>query len=312
VEQTCEREERPSKAPGRCRAARKPDDRQESWRVHIGRWSYLGRHALLVIACGALVFLGCSSPSNEFSRYAFSLGMRREVVAGTVFEHVVFGRSSQPSPTLHIYVDGDGTPWHAWGPARDPTPRNSLVLRLMALDSSPSLYLGRPCYQGLSESPSCSRAVWTGERYSETVVESMAAALRRVLATTEYERLTWFGYSGGGTLATLLAPRFDSTTDLITIAANLDIDAWTDLHAFSRLAGSLNPARQPPLPARIRQRHYVGGKDRVVPRTVTQRAPIGLDTLVVVPAYDHTCCWEKIWPSVLDELATATATTSTR
>ena len=235
--------------------------------------------------------------------------MRREVVAGTAFEHVVFGRSSQPSPTLHIYVDGDGTPWHAWGPAKDPTPRNPLVLRLMALDSSPILYLGRPCYQGLSQTPACSRAVWTGERYSETVVESMAAALRRVLATTEYERLIWFGYSGGGTLATLLAPRFGGTTDLITIAANLDIDAWTDLHAFSRLAGSLNPARQPPLPARIKQRHYVGGKDRMVPRAVTQRAPIGLDTLVVVPAYDHTCCWEKIWPSVLDELARATTST---
>ena len=137
----------------------------------------------------------------------------------------------------------------------------------------------------------------------------MAAALRRVLASTEYDRLIWFGYSGGGTLATLLAPRFYATTDLITIAANLDIDAWTDLHAFSRLAGSLNPAQQPPLPAQIRQRHYVGGKDRVVPREVTARGPIRPDMLVVLPAYDHTCCWEKIWPAVLDELARTNTST---
>ena len=231
--------------------------------------------------------------------------MRREVMAGTAFQHVVFSRSRSTVRTLHIYVDGDGTPWEAWGPARDPTPRNLLVLRLMALDPSPSIYLGRPCYQGLAESPPCSRAVWTGERYSETVVSSMAAALRQVLATMEYDRLVWFGYSGGGTLAALLAPRFDATTDLITIAANLDIDAWTDLHEFSRLTGSLNPARQPPLPARIRQRHYVGGKDRVVPREVTARGPISPDMLVVLPAYDHTCCWEKIWPALLDELEKA-------
>ncbi len=231
--------------------------------------------------------------------------MRRDVVAGTSFQHVVFMRISHPSRTLHIYLDGDGTPWRAWAPATDPTPRNPLLLRLMALDSAPSLYLGRPCYHGLSDTPPCSSALWTGARYSEEVVSSMAAALRRILATTEFRRLVWFGYSGGGTLATLVAPRFETTTDLITIAANLDIDAWADLHAYSRLAGSLNPARQPPLPAGIRQRHYVGGRDRVVPKDVIARGPIAPGTLIVMESYDHICCWEKIWPAVLSEVERA-------
>jgi pimeloyl-ACP methyl ester carboxylesterase len=133
----------------------------------------------------------------------------------------------------------------------------------------------------------------------------MAAALRRILATNEFDRLVWIGYSGGGTLATLLAPRFDATTDLITIAANLDIDAWADLHAYSRLAGSLNPTRQPSLPARIRQRHYVGGKDGVVPKEVVARGLVDPDTLIVIPSYDHTCCWDAIWPALLAEVERA-------
>jgi len=233
--------------------------------------------------------------------------MHAEVVPGTAFSHVVFEQTRRPSRTLHVYLDGDGTPWLAWRPAMDPTPRNPLLLRLMALDPNPSVYLGRPCYHGLSETPPCPSALWTEERYSEAVVSSMAAALRRVLQAGGFERLAWFGYSGGGVIAVLLAPRFAETTDLVTIAANLDIDAWADLHGYSRLTGSLNPARQPPMPARIRQRHYVGGQDRVVPKDVVARGPIDPDTLVVIPSYDHTCCWETIWPAVLAEVGPASA-----
>jgi pimeloyl-ACP methyl ester carboxylesterase len=224
------------------------------------------------------------------------------MVPGTVFQHVVLARAGRASRTLHIYLDGDGTPWHPWGPAADPTPRNPLVLRLMALDRAPSLYLGRPCYLGLSLTAPCGSAFWTGERYSDAVVSSMEAALRRWLGRTEVDRLVWVGYSGGGVLAALLAPRFERTTDLVTVAANLDIDAWADLHGYSRLTGSLNPARQPPLPAWIRQRHYVGGKDRAVPTEVTRRGAVDPGTVIVVPAYDHTCCWETMWPTVLDAL----------
>lgn len=171
-----------------------------------------------------------SSPAGRFSQNAAALGMHAGVVPGTAFQHVVFEQARRPSRTLHVYLDGDGTPWVAWRPATDPTPRNPLLLRLMALDPNPSVYLGRPCYHGLSETPPCSSALWTGERYSETVVSSMAAALRRVLQAGGFDRLIWVGYSGGGAIAVLLAPRFTETTDLITIAANLDIDAWADLH----------------------------------------------------------------------------------
>jgi hypothetical protein len=130
----------------------------------------------------------------------------------------------------------------------------------------------------------------------------METALRRILRAGGFDRVAWFGYSGGGTLAVLLAPRFGETTDLVTIAGNFDIDAWADLHGYSRLDGSLNPATQPRLPAQIRQRHYVGGQDRVVPEGVVARGPIDPDALIVVQPYDHVCCWEAMWPGVLAEV----------
>lgn len=259
------------------------------------RWPLLFSSLLLTATA-------CSSPMRQFSQDAAALGINSEIVPGTVFQHVVFKPSRQSSRVLHVYIDGDGTPWLGGRPTSDPTPRNTLLLRLMAMDPSPSVYLGRPCYHGLSETSPCSSIVWTRERYSEAVVSSMAAALRHILRTGNFERLAWFGHSGGGTLAMLLAPRFSETTNLITIAANLDIDAWADLHGYSRLNGSLNPARQPSLPPWIDQRHYVGGKDRQVPEAVVAGGPIDRRQLLVIPSYDHTCCWETIWPALLGDI----------
>ena len=260
----------------------------------------------------AILTTACTPPARQFDRRAESLGLSAELVRGLGFQHVIYRQARRPSRTLHIYLDGDGTPWLRGQPASDPTPRAPLVLDLMALDLDPSLYLGRPCYHGLSRTPPCASALWTGARYSEAVVSSMAAALRGALATREHDRLVWLGYSGGGTLAILLAPRFPETVAVVTVAANLDIDDWADLHGYSRLTGSLNPAMQPPLAGSVYQRHYVGGKDRVVPRDIVARGARNPETLVVIPSYDHICCWTTLWPTVLAELERVTAASPLR
>jgi dienelactone hydrolase len=270
------------------------------------------RHAAVAAIGLAILITACSSPARQFARRAESLGLHAEVVSGLGFQHVVYREARRPSRTLHVYLDGDGTPWRGGLPASDPTPRAPLVLDLMALDPTPSLYLGRPCYHGLAETPPCGSALWTHARYSEAVVSSMAAALRRVLATGDYDRLVWLGYSGGGTLAVLLAPRFPETMAVVTVAANLDIDAWADFHGYSRLTESLNPATQPPLPGGIYQRHYAGGQDRVVPRDIVARGARRPETLVVIPTYNHICCWTALWPTVVADLERVTAASPSR
>ena len=129
----------------------------------------------------------------------------------------------------------------------------------------------------------------------------MVAALRRAVGPRTDRGLTLIGYSGGGVLAMLMAARMEEVGAVVTIAANLDIDAWADLNGYSRLEGSLNPATQPPLPARIRQIHLFGGRDRRVPPHLAQTvvARQGNARVVVVPDFDHTCCWERVWPEIL-------------
>lgn len=264
------------------------------------------RVILLPAILALLAAGGCASPSVEFDRHAASLGLRRQVVAGSPFLHVFYTKDGAPEEPLHVYLGSDGTPWFAGLPAADPTPRNPLVLRLMALDPAPAVYLGRPCYHGFAETEPCQPRFWTNERYGEAVVASMAAALGRVVAERGDPHIAWFGYSGGGTLAVLLAERFPETVAVVTVAANLDIDAWADGHGFGRLTGSLNPVSRPPLPAKVRQRHYAGGRDRVVPADLVARTLRGSETqVIVIDAYDHVCCWEQRWPDILADVDAA-------
>lgn len=204
---------------------------------------------------------------------------------------------------VHVYVEHDGRPWLGERTVSpDPTPRNPLMLRLLARDPTPSLYLGRPCYFGLASTPPCSPLLWTHERYSERVVESMAAALRSLLPADT--PVAFFGHSGGGTLAMLLAERFPETRAVVTIAGNLDPPAWTEHHRYTPLVGSLNPVLRPPLSAKIIQKHYLGGRDLDVPPSITRRyaALHPAAQVIEYPDFDHRCCWEKVWPEILDEI----------
>ncbi|HYN37936.1 MAG TPA: alpha/beta hydrolase [Rhodospirillales bacterium] len=201
-----------------------------------------------------------------------------------------------------MYIDGDGMPYLGKAIATDPTPRQSLALALLAQDQEPALYLGRPCYHGEARVAPCPSELWTGARYGETVVSSMAAAVERLVSEKGARRVTFVGHSGGGTLAMLIAPRIAETGVVVTIGANLDIAAWAR-HARQDLPESLDPAALPPLHARIRQRHYAGDQDQMVPPAITAAGLQGASaTFTVIDGFDHVCCWATIWPAILAEL----------
>lgn len=270
----------------------------QAWYAHGVRWPW--------VVPVLLVSVACATPSSNFAHRVAALGLAERRVHGEPFDHLVLKSPRAAGQRLHVYLEGDGTPWLAGVPTRDPTPRTPLALALMAQDPTASIYLGRPCYHGVGGPPSCVDSLWTSERYSEAIVASMAAATRRIVAAEGVGELVWFGYSGGGSLAMLLAARLPESVAVITVAANLDIDAWADLHRDRRLVGSLNPARQPPLPGRIVQIHYAGGRDRLVPTDIVRRGVTGAGRLVVVPEFDHVCCWAASWPKILREVEDAT------
>ncbi len=248
-----------------------------------------------------IALAACAGPSPRFDREAHELGFAREDVAGDGYVHAVFRARAFPAgDRLHVYLEGDGTPWIAGrDPAPDPTPRNPVALRLMARDPDPALLLGRPCYHGHHADTGCGPAMWTGARYSETVVASMAAAL--AVLRPPGARLTLIGHSGGGTLAMLLAERVSGVDAVVTIAGNLDLAAWVRRHDYEPLVASLDPSARPPLPAHIRQLHYAGGRDRVVPADLigaaARRQPGA--RFEVRRDFDHACCWLREWPAPL-------------
>jgi pimeloyl-ACP methyl ester carboxylesterase len=257
-----------------------------------------------VLACGAaLAGIGaCASPAARLDAQAQHSGFSREEMRGTAYRHVVYavGRADG-GRTLDVYIEGDGTPYLTRRTVSpDPTPRRPVMLRLMGRGSRPALYVGRPCYGGLANDPPCTPLDWTLGRFSEPIVDSMAAVIERAGVQLGATTVNLFGHSGGGTLALLLARRVPGVRCVVTLAGNLDPDAWTDLHGYSRLAGSLNPAVLGPLPAQTRQRHYVGDRDRVTPPDLVRRAARRLGAeAVVLAGVSHTRGWEKQWPAIV-------------
>lgn len=233
------------------------------------------------------------------------MGFESQLIDGVNYSHRLFINAqtvhSDTIKELHVYLDGDGTPWTRTGIAEDPTPRNPLILELMAKDPAAAILLGRPCYYEANLSPLCNNSLWTSQRYAVEVVLSMQAALERWLSTKKAHKLVLIGFSGGGTLATLLASRIKNTSTVVTIAANLDVKAWSDYHGYQQPIGSLNPIIDAQIPANIRQIHLAGLKDDNVPAKIIESFSLTQKNALFLPQpeYEHACCWVEIWPEIL-------------
>jgi len=251
---------------------------------------------------------GCVGGPGKVADLAREAHFEEVVVRGTTFRHRLFRRQSPGgSGSLHIYIEGDGRPFIAHTlVTADPTPRDPLMLHLMALDPGPSVYLGRPCYFGLAHDTGCNSAYWTSKRFSPEVVDSLAAVLRSEAARAHASRIEIYGHSGGGTLAVLLAARITDVTRVVAIAPTLDIAAWCALHGYTPLLGSLNPAELR-LPAHGLQVLYlVGSADTNTPPAFVEAAAARMgtrDNVRVIPGYTHNCCWQQLWRGILGEAA---------
>ncbi|WP_116367719.1 alpha/beta fold hydrolase [Parahaliea mediterranea] len=203
---------------------------------------------------------------------------------------------------LHIYLGGDGQPWQGTQPAHNPTGRRSMALDLLQQDTAPALYLGRPCYHLGTMPAGCTANLWTAGRYSHTVIDSMNTALQGLLrGHPNIEEVVLIGYSGGGNLAVLLAPRLRPgvAVAVLTVAANLDTDAWIAHHRVLPLADSLNPAGTASTGAG--EAHLQGEQDKIVPPATTrayfQQHPAA--RAIPLAGFDHRCCWVGQWPQLL-------------
>jgi hypothetical protein len=265
----------------------------------------LGAAALLLGACRHM------APSAD---EALRAGLKMDLVQGGAYKHVTFATASSTATPLYVFIEGDGLPWRGQGTrvSPDPTPRNALALALAIRTPGSRLYVGRPCYFTAINDRACNPRIWTSERFSAAVVASMAAVVNRYCAQSCRGGVVLIGYSGGGVLAVLMAPLVPSTVAVVTIAADLDIDAWARRHGYSALEGSLNPANLPPLPSRVREWHLVGDRDAVVPPELSRRYldRVKTDYVWHFATFDHVCCWAQQWPELFSRIEAAVGRTS--
>jgi hypothetical protein len=245
---------------------------------------------------------GCAlaPPAERYDRAAADIGLLPGTVEGSGFGHRVYHRPGVRGGHLHVYLEGDGTPFIARTRiAADPTPRQPMTLGLMRRDPDAAVLVGRPCYHGITTG--CPASLWTTARYSEAVVASMAAAIARVLSEGNHPTATLIGFSGGGAVAVLVAERLSAVTHVVTIAANLDIRAWTDRHGYTPLHDSINPADIVGTRSGLRHLHLTGGNDVNVPPALQQslHARLPEDAFRTIDGFDHDCCWTSIWPAAL-------------
>jgi pimeloyl-ACP methyl ester carboxylesterase len=264
-----------------------------------------------LIAALALA-LSCCTDAEELrlqdaEAIARSGGLAPRMLMADGLRILGFERPGPPNGILTVYIEGDGRAWlNPWRPSTDPTPADPVGLRLAAADPArPLLYLARPCQYVSVEG--CDSRLWTSARLSPTVVDLFRHLIDEALQRSGNDRVGLIGYSGGGALAALIAERRRDVAWLVTVAADLDLGEWVRLQEIAPLSESLDPVRDAGAIGRLRQVHLVGSDDRVVPPAVAQsfvrRLPEGSPArIVVVPGFDHQCCWAAAWPRLLGEL----------
>lgn len=263
--------------------------------------------AILVLVMTSFQLAGCAARRAFDPYHDLGPGYHVSTVRGTQFAHAVVVPGDQKSaPTLWVFLEGDGQPWVDGGRrvARDPSPKIPLAFDLFRASSVPRAYLGRPCYFSHADDVGCDPSLWTSARYGRAAVASMASALETLVREYSTRRLILVGYSGGGTIAYLVAPRIPTVSAVVTISGNLDIDAWTRVHRFLSLSESDNPATVPALDHRITQIAIVGARDVNIPPSslgafLDRQQP---QEVWIYDDHDHACCWRRDWPSILNRI----------
>jgi pimeloyl-ACP methyl ester carboxylesterase len=265
----------------------------------------------------ALLFINaCSSIPpvadriNSANQLAKLTGFEKIVIPTEQFELVTYQRAPKRlNQTLVIYIEGDGSSWKTSSlPSNNPTPINPVALSLAVQDTRAAVvYLARPCQFINLPSKGCSESIWTSARFSQGVIDSTNQVIELLKKQYQAKELILIGYSGGSAVASLIAAQRNDVKQLITVAGNLDTAAWVKTFGLEPLIGSLNPADKAKQLSNIKQIHFIGGNDQVIPKSVTQSYLSKLTNqnqsqVIEIKDYGHVCCWQQGWPALLSRI----------
>lgn len=261
--------------------------------------------SLLLAGCATLA--GSFDPQAKADQIAASSRFIKELVPAGIFTLTSYLRLENPGQALTVYIEGDGRAWLSKSKlSNDPTPFHPLTFKLASMDPSANVvYVARPCqYDRLSLQEPCGAEYWSDKRFSEEVIVSMNEAVGIFAKRAGTDKVHLVGYSGGAAVAVLIAARRNDVASLRTIAGNLDQGAVSRHHGVDPLQGSLDPLDAAERVSAIPQRHFIGAKDRIIPRIVIdsfiERAGNSrcIEVMTIEQA-THSSGWQEQWPSLV-------------
>ncbi len=256
-----------------------------------------------LLLCSLLILTASCAPAiprETALNQAFERGFLPRLCDTPLFRLFTLHRQGK-GETLTVYIEGDG---HAWcnrtTPSDDPTPRNPVGLFLAVNDPSPNhvLYLARPGQYVRDSQTARDHAWWTSARMSHEVITALNSAIDETKALDGARKVALIGFSGGGGCAVLLAARRSDVVFLGTIAGNINMAAWTELHGVSPLSRSLDPIAAAPLVSGIPQRHLSGESDAIIPPRLSEEfcKAAGLpEACVTAKGMHHSGPWHTVW-----------------
>lgn len=269
------------------------------------------RSRSLAIAVLALLAGGWPAAADEFyarkaQRLAAEHGFKRIAIEAAPFDLAGFLRRGAPGSPMVVVIEGDGYAFLRPDRASaDPTPHDPVGLEIaLAEPAGTVLALARPCqYPRMPKPPACANARWwTSLRFAPEIVDATSRAIDLVKAEVAAPRVHLVGWSGGGVLATLIAARRPDVASLVTVAAPLDLAAWTAHHRVSPLDVRPSPVDVAAGLRGVPQVHLAGARDTVVPagivRGFVERLPPEAGARVEIVDVDHRCCWAERWPGL--------------
>lgn len=268
---------------------------------------------LFLLFLGLLGVGGCATPlfdpADDIHAMATKGGLLPLLSKTTTFTVAGFHsrRPLQNGEVLRVYIEGDGNAWRSRRRVSDdPTPLTPTALAMAVQDPSLNvLYLARPCQVVRGrDRRNCDSRYWTSARFAPEVVMAIDEAISQYTSGVQDIEISLVGYSGGGAIATILAATRKDVVELITVAGTLDHEAWTHHHNVSSLSGSLNARDFAARTAQIKQDHFWGARDDVVPEIVyrgyAKMLPLGHQARgTQIPRFGHQCCWAEQWLKVL-------------
>ncbi|MBR5904708.1 MAG: hypothetical protein IKZ49_04220 [Alphaproteobacteria bacterium] len=210
-----------------------------------------------------VLLAGCVANNNFVMREDFAF----KPIQTKNYEIATWQKINNPKNNdIHIYIEGDGHAFDSYGqPTSDPTPHGYFMRQMAINDEFENVvYIARPCQFIMDKN--CSESDWTNGRFSQKVIDSMSSVVKEI---GHNKKISLIGYSGGALVSGLVIQQNPKLKfeNWITIAGVLDHEEWTKYFNDAPLDKSLNLTKLP----NIKQKHFVGGRDEIVPYELSKK-----------------------------------------